>query len=73
MLLAAVVAKEVGEGYFVQPTVIADVDPQATIAQQEIFGPVLAVYPVRATLNMASRSPITPNSVSRARSIPSSA
>jgi 1-pyrroline-5-carboxylate dehydrogenase len=30
------------EGYFVQPTVIADVDPKATIAQEEIFGPVLA-------------------------------
>ena len=32
-----------GEGYFIQPTVIADVDPHATIAQEEIFGPVLAV------------------------------
>ena len=30
-------------GYFIQPTVIADVDPKATIAQEEIFGPVLAV------------------------------
>lgn len=30
-------------GYFVRPTVIADVDPRATIAQEEIFGPVLAV------------------------------
>ncbi|MGI6364922.1 MAG: L-glutamate gamma-semialdehyde dehydrogenase [Bacillota bacterium] len=30
-------------GYFVQPTVIADVAPDATIAQEEIFGPVLAV------------------------------
>jgi 1-pyrroline-5-carboxylate dehydrogenase len=30
-------------GYFLQPTVIADVDPQARIAQEEIFGPVLAV------------------------------
>ncbi len=30
-------------GYFVQPTVIADVDPRARIAQEEIFGPVLAV------------------------------
>ncbi len=36
-------AKEAGEGYFVQPTVIADVAPTATIAQEEIFGPVLAV------------------------------
>ncbi len=30
-------------GYFIQPTVIADVDPNARIAQEEIFGPVLAV------------------------------
>ena len=34
------------DGYFVQPTVIADVKPDATIAQEEIFGPVLAVIPV---------------------------
>lgn len=30
-------------GYFLEPTVIADVAPDATIAQEEIFGPVLAV------------------------------
>ena len=30
-------------GYFVEPTVIGDVDPKATIAQEEIFGPVLAI------------------------------
>jgi 1-pyrroline-5-carboxylate dehydrogenase len=30
-------------GYFIQPTVIADVDPKARIFQEEIFGPVLAV------------------------------
>jgi 1-pyrroline-5-carboxylate dehydrogenase len=30
-------------GYYVAPTVIADVAPDATIAQEEIFGPVLAV------------------------------
>jgi len=32
-----------GDGYFVQPTIIADVDPAARIAREEIFGPVLAV------------------------------
>jgi acyl-CoA reductase-like NAD-dependent aldehyde dehydrogenase len=32
-------------GYFVQPTVFADVDPRMTIAQEEIFGPVLALIP----------------------------
>jgi 1-pyrroline-5-carboxylate dehydrogenase len=31
------------DGYFLEPTVIADVAPDATIAQEEIFGPVLAV------------------------------
>jgi 1-pyrroline-5-carboxylate dehydrogenase len=31
------------KGYFVQPTVIADVAPSARISQEEIFGPVLAV------------------------------
>jgi 1-pyrroline-5-carboxylate dehydrogenase len=36
-------ARAPGEGYFVQPTIIADVDPKARIAQEEIFGPVLAV------------------------------
>ena len=40
-------AKDAGEGYFIQPTVIADVDPMATISQQEIFGPVLAVIKAR--------------------------
>ena len=30
-------------GYYIQPTVIADVKPDARIAQEEIFGPVLAV------------------------------
>lgn len=32
-------------GYFVQPTVFADVDNSMTIAQEEIFGPVLVVIP----------------------------
>jgi 1-pyrroline-5-carboxylate dehydrogenase len=40
-------AQEAGDGYFIQPTVIADVDPIATISQQEIFGPVLAVIKSR--------------------------
>ncbi|HTX17862.1 MAG TPA: L-glutamate gamma-semialdehyde dehydrogenase, partial [Bacteroidota bacterium] len=34
-------------GYFVPPTVIADVEPNATISQEEIFGPVLAVIKAR--------------------------
>jgi 1-pyrroline-5-carboxylate dehydrogenase len=31
-----------GPGYFIEPTIFADVPPQARIAQEEIFGPVLA-------------------------------
>jgi 1-pyrroline-5-carboxylate dehydrogenase len=31
------------DGYFVEPTVIADISPKARIFQEEIFGPVLAV------------------------------
>ena len=30
-------------GYFIEPTVIADVAPTARLAQEEIFGPILAV------------------------------
>ena len=36
-----------GPGYFIEPTVIADVAPRARIAQEEIFGPVLAVIKAR--------------------------
>jgi 1-pyrroline-5-carboxylate dehydrogenase len=40
-------AQDAGDGYFIQPTVIADVAPTARIAQEEIFGPVLAVIKAR--------------------------
>jgi aldehyde dehydrogenase (NAD+) len=33
------------KGFYVQPTVFADVDNSMTIAQEEIFGPVLVVIP----------------------------
>ncbi len=33
------------QGYFVQPTVFSEVTPDMTIAQEEIFGPVLAIQP----------------------------
>ncbi|MGI8493093.1 MAG: aldehyde dehydrogenase family protein [Acidimicrobiales bacterium] len=33
------------KGYFVQPTVFSEVRPEMTIAQEEIFGPVLAILP----------------------------
>ena len=33
------------KGYFVKPTVFADVTPTMTIAKEEIFGPVLSIMP----------------------------
>ena len=36
---------QLSKGYFVEPTLFVDVDPDATIAQEEIFGPVLSVIP----------------------------
>jgi aldehyde dehydrogenase (NAD+) len=35
------------QGYYLQPTIFADVDNRSTIAREEIFGPVLAVLPYR--------------------------
>jgi 1-pyrroline-5-carboxylate dehydrogenase len=40
--------KRIGDdGFFLEPTVIADVDPHARISQEEIFGPVLAIIKAR--------------------------
>ena len=33
------------KGFYVEPTLFADVDPDSTLAQEEIFGPVLCVIP----------------------------
>ncbi len=32
-------------GFFMEPTVFADVDPKMRIAQEEIFGPVVSIIP----------------------------
>jgi len=32
-------------GYYIAPTVFADVDPESELGQEEVFGPVLAVIP----------------------------
>jgi aldehyde dehydrogenase (NAD+) len=32
-------------GYYVEPTIFADVHPDSTLAQEEVFGPVLAIIP----------------------------
>jgi betaine-aldehyde dehydrogenase len=36
---------DLNRGYFIQPTVFANVDNKMTIAQEEIFGPVISVIP----------------------------
>lgn len=48
-----------GPGYFIRPTIIADVKPAARIFQEEIFGPVLAVTKARdfdEALDLANNS-----------------
>jgi len=37
--------KHLAKGFYVEPTLFVDVDPKSTIAQEEIFGPVLCVIP----------------------------
>ena len=39
------VPAHLAKGFFVEPTLFADVDPDSSIAQEEIFGPVLCVIP----------------------------
>jgi acyl-CoA reductase-like NAD-dependent aldehyde dehydrogenase len=39
--------KDLDRGYYVEPTVFADVDNSYAIAQEEIFGPVLSVIPAQ--------------------------
>ncbi|SEN22157.1 aldehyde dehydrogenase (NAD+) [bacterium A37T11] len=34
-------------GYYIQPTVFADVDPYSELAQVEVFGPVLSIIPFK--------------------------
>ncbi len=45
LVLGGGVAEE--GGYFIEPTIIKDVDPNARVAQEEIFGPVLAFIRAR--------------------------
>ncbi|MEV4236655.1 aldehyde dehydrogenase [Nocardia sp. NPDC049737] len=39
---------ECGNGWFIEPTIFTGVDNRMRIAQEEVFGPVLAVIPFRA-------------------------
>jgi aldehyde dehydrogenase (NAD+) len=42
--------KDLDRGWFVEPTVFASVHNRASVAQQEIFGPVLSVIPASGDL-----------------------
>jgi acyl-CoA reductase-like NAD-dependent aldehyde dehydrogenase len=49
-------AEGLGGGYFVQPTVFADVDAKMRIAQEEIFGPVLAAIPFSSEDDLVAKA-----------------
>ncbi|WP_135453272.1 aldehyde dehydrogenase family protein [Mycobacterium sp. DL99] len=42
------------QGYFVEPTVFVDVQPEFSVVAEEIFGPVVAAMPFRADDDIAS-------------------
>jgi len=44
-LVGGGVPKHLPRGYYVEPTLFVDVDPASTLAQEEIFGPVLCIIP----------------------------
>ena len=46
-------------GYFIEPTLFADVNDDMTIAKDEIFGPVLSVLRVQETSTKSSSGPTT--------------
>ena len=45
LLVGGGVPAHLPKGYYVEPTLFADVDPDSALAQEEIFGPVLCVIP----------------------------
>jgi acyl-CoA reductase-like NAD-dependent aldehyde dehydrogenase len=50
---------DLADGFFLPPTVFADVEPDSELAQTEVFGPVLAVSPFRDEehgIELANRS-----------------
>jgi aldehyde dehydrogenase (NAD+) len=43
VLVGGGIPSHLSKGYYVEPTLLTDVDPDSTIAQEEVFGPVLSV------------------------------
>ncbi|HXI17684.1 MAG TPA: aldehyde dehydrogenase family protein [Chloroflexota bacterium] len=53
-------AKELGDGYYVQATVLADVPPDSKVVREEIFGPVASITPTGSyeeAVKMANDTP----------------
>jgi aldehyde dehydrogenase (NAD+) len=44
------------KGYFIQPTVFADVDDNMRIAEEEIFGPVMSIIPFKSAEEVVTRA-----------------
>lgn len=68
----------VSQGYYVQPTVFADVHPDMPIAREEVFGPVLVIIPYDTedqAIEIANDSPyglsgyVTAGTLERARAV----
>jgi phenylacetaldehyde dehydrogenase len=53
-------ARHGNQGYFVQPTIFAGVAPNATIAREEIFGPVVVATPYKSVDEIAAIANDTP-------------
>ena len=51
------------KGFFVAPTVIADLDPKARVMQEEIFGPVVGIVESEETSRKRSKLQTTRNTV----------
>ena len=51
--------KHLDRGCYIEPTVFGNVDNSSTIAQEEIFGPVLSVIPADDEAGRGRRSPTT--------------
>ena len=51
---------ELQDGFFVEPTILTGVDNRMTVAQDEIFGPVLSVIPARDEDEVIRQANATP-------------
>jgi betaine-aldehyde dehydrogenase len=52
--------RDLPRGWYVEPTIFYDVDNSATIAQEEIFGPVMSVIPFRDEADALALANATP-------------